>query len=70
MSVSVSLHNPTSVRAVELESKTVAITIKGANDFEEITFFLNNQNETDFFLNAIEVALRFKGETVKIYQAN
>lgn len=70
MSVSVSLHRPTSVRAVELESKTVAITIKGENAFEEITFFLNNQNETDFFLNAIEVALRFKGKTVDIYQAN
>lgn len=70
MSVSVSLHRPTSARAIKLEGGSVAITIKGENALEEITFFLNNQNETDFFLNAIEVALRFKGEEVNIYQAN
>ena len=70
MSVSVSLHRPTSARAIQLDSGSVAITIKGANDFEEVTVFLNTQNETDFFLNAIEVALRFKGKEVKIYQAN
>ena len=60
MSVSVSLHRPTSARAIQLDSGSVAITIKGANDFEEVTVFLN----------AIEVALRFKGKEVKIYQAN